>query len=131
MVLCMTPPQRRPLSLDPEADRVPGPAEEAGLLDAIHHDQRHFDDRRARRGRDLERADALALGERRDERIAALDLGLELAAFALGNADEHRAGGAEPGLALLALPYHRRDDRLAVVEQTHRIQGLEAPVEEL
>src|SRR5664280_3519885 len=32
---------------------------------------------------------------------------------------------------MLALPHRRRHDRLAVLEEAHRVEGLEAPVEEL
>src|SRR5450631_1199244 len=82
-------------SFDPEAQRVPGAAEDAALLDGGHHDQRHFGDLRSAGRRHEDAADALALGERRNQRVAALDLGLELAALALGHAQEHRSGGAE------------------------------------
>src|SRR5690242_9573307 len=105
------------LSLDPEPEGVPGAAEDAALLDRLHDDERDVGDRRARRRRDQDLADLLALGERRDQRVGALDLGLELPAFAFRDADVERAAGPQLGDVGGALPDLRRDDRLAVIEQ--------------
>src|SRR5689334_1036142 len=113
--------------LDPETQRVPGPAEDAGFGDRFERDQRDLDDRRTADRRDLDGADALALRERRDQRVGALDLALQLAALSLRHADEDAAGGAELRLVDLSFPDRRRDDRLAVVEQAHRVERLVAP----
>ena len=73
-------------------------------VDRLQHHQRHLGDRRAAGGRDLDRADALALGERRDQRVGALDLGLQLAALAAA-ARSRTPPPAAPSLASLAVPF--------------------------
>ena len=69
--------------------------------------------------RDLDRADALALGERRDQRVGALDLGLQLAALALRHADEQPAGGAE--LGLVRLPFQTCGVTIGLPSSNRRI----------
>ena len=103
-------------SLDPQADRIPGAAEDAGLLDRLQHHQRHLGTG-GRRPADLERADALALGERRDQRVGALDLGLALAALPSGTVTKTRRPAELDGL--LASPFQTGgvDDGLVGVEQ--------------
>src|SRR5690349_8002256 len=103
--------------LDPEPQGVPGAPEESGLRNGLERDEGNVDDRRAADRADLDRADALALGERRDERVGALDLRLQLAALSLRHGDVDAAGRAELRLVGRALPDRRRHDRLAVVEQ--------------
>src|SRR4051794_7983383 len=116
-----------PSLLDPKAQGVPGPADEAGLSDRLQRHQRYVENRRTAHRADLDRADTLPLGERCNQRIGAFDLGLQLASLALRNADEDAAGGAELGFVDTPLPDRRRDDRLAVVEEPHRVECQIAP----
>ena len=70
------------------------------------------------------------LASGRDQRVGALDLGLELGALALGHADEQAAGRAQLGFGRLALPDRHGRDRLVVVEQADVVEGLEGPVQQ-
>ncbi len=59
-------------------------------------------------------------------------LRLQPGAFAFGHRDEYGTTfGAQPDLCGLAFPDRHGDDRLALGEQAHRIECLEAPVQQL
>ena len=63
--------------LDPEPDRVPGPAQQAGLRHVVQRLQTEF--REGLVGQtDLQRTHGLPLRERRDQRLRAHDAGLDL-----------------------------------------------------
>src|SRR5207237_5696540 len=59
--------------LDPETDGIPGAAEQAGLGNILENGERDRGNRGTGGGAHQQRADALSLGQRRDEGVGALD----------------------------------------------------------
>src|SRR5690606_13294458 len=77
------------------------------------------------------RADALALRDRRDQRLDALDLGLDLVGLAARHGHEQFAVEAAGDRGRLALPDLVLAGRLAFRVDAYRVEVLEAVVEQL
>src|SRR5690606_31206519 len=109
---------------------VPGAAEPARRLDGAEGDQRPLEQQLVV-DPDSQRADALALRDRRDQRLDALDLGLDLVGLAARHGHAQFAVEAAGDRGRPALPDLGLAGRVAFRVDAHRVEVLEAVVEQL
>src|SRR5215471_19201178 len=115
--------------LEPQGEGVPGPAEEAGGLDALEGDHGILPEGLAVEIH-AQRRDALARRERRRERLLAGEPGRQLVGRALGHGHVEVRRGARAQLALAPLPDGEPAYFLALLVEAEHLVGLEAEIEE-